>query len=1435
MNNIIKLLTSILLVCFSLFSMVAASQVNINNNIPEVVFSKIPIHTFKGKTNQVVLPISNEYTLTASAWNYPRVPDTLLSSDIRTGLGLSVDESMPKPSKVVKFTDTNEAYSSSSKLKSNLGYFNHLLCYSYNSSSAYFVPTQKMDSSKNCPSGQFTGNFLNWSTMTNLDLLRYGLTGGSRDIDTAKDNNALGITVLKKSRTVYHDELLYPSSKDFRDTLNPIHYNEASGQAPSGHKYAQNCGIKIYFSNDIAKINYYKCADLNTSAGALNIGVSVYEARVQVCNPLDASLRPDYCQAYPSGDYKPIGAIQKNHQTTRYALLSYVNTSKAFTDIISSYPYEKPEYTNGASWPTPTWNGDLYANSWGGVLRAPSKFVGKSVYDKRMNYADNTQQEWNADNGTLILDPNHKFLNGRMVAQQSVLYNNAGFPNGIIGTEPTSQGTSIINYINEFGYFDRYRNSDHFAELIGDTLRYISSYDHSYEPNPMDPLDKSSRQDPFYFYRMANRSDRYSLTNLKNAIELQTDTFPVVKLWYFRGFDSNKPIRTVCEKNDIQIVGIAEVNNWRQKILTNNGWHSSALGKNDDTFFSGKSLKDVMDEINPSLHSYGAGALSGKRSTELYGNTQNRYVVAALLAGANLYGMTYQDDTDIGVVKAKSTIIDVGDPELDETGTNPAPVLKDCHLFTAGIYGSSTLSEISDLVASGKTCANWAAARTSGNPDLIEAALPAKGYSYASSSNKIIDNILQAFKKSTSISGSLAAGAIQNNATKKITNPDGSIEDKKTVYVLKNNLEEPKGLDSAISTRLQKYELYSDNGVTKSRLTSESTAWENTLKSSLRDHANKNIILGGSINLDSNNSILSRNLPLEFTYTNLNTNNDTDAINLLSLGLAQKQVSNLTMDDLIQKRIEYIRGSSEKEQTNTNQGLFRARNNVIGSTSSSTPVYQAKFDKNGLNVLYIGGNDGMLHGINADSGEELFSFIPRNLLSQLYEIGEKNYLDNPLLESNPIIKSILPTNNVTTPKRKTILLSGYGGGAKGVFALDISRLHNSNSDKKLKPSDILFEFTEKDDSSIGNFVGQPEFVTLKTGTKQVNGQSVDIIETLAAITSGYNSYDPNSNGNSSFTYLYLLKTSKAYQDKWVEGVNYYKYKLAPNNRNNGLSAPAGLGFGGLTQNVYMGDLEGNLWKIPFNGNVNTIASNTTTLFKGQSGDLMPITAKPVPIYNSFGSISIFVGTGRYLGLSDLGRNSQVQQYLLGINDLGSSNNLTMNDLNGREIREAEVRRYGYDSANSKGWYIKLQYTMNLGERITNSVVVEDGNIVFATQMLGEFDKKLCGVNQSNIGIINTKTGLGLAANNLQDVKFVSNYLIGGMSILPPINLSSSTNYGSSSTSVNRSPKVFPMDVAYGTIQSASNENINTIDILSLSSTKRQGVLSWREIINNKIN
>lgn len=108
--------------------------------------------------------------------------------------------------------------------------------------------------------------------------------------------------------------------------------------------------------------------------------------------------------------------------------------------------------------------------------------------------------------------------------------------------------------------------------------------------------------------------------------------------------------------------------------------------------------------------------------------------------------------------------------------------------------------------------------------------------------------------------------------------------------------------------------------------------------------------------------------------------------------------------------INYLRGWSqyEDEASNANK-LYRDRKYALGDIVNAAPVFMSKppfgytdqnyaafaeNNKTRQSVVYAGGNDGMLHAFNGDTGVEMWAFVPSAVIPNLYKLADKSYGTN---------------------------------------------------------------------------------------------------------------------------------------------------------------------------------------------------------------------------------------------------------------------------------------------------------------------------------------------------------------------------------------------------------------------------------------------------------
>ncbi len=334
----------------------------------------------------------------------------------------------------------------------------------------------------------------------------------------------------------------------------------------------------------------------------------------------------------------------------------------------------------------------------------------------------------------------------------------------------------------------------------------------------------------------------------------------------------------------------------------------------------------------------------------------------------------------------------------------------------------------------------------------------------------------------------------------------------------------------------------------------------------------------------------------------------------------------------------------------------------------------------------MGANDGMLHAFNALTGAERFAYVPGGInYSDLASLSDPQYSHKYFVDG-PVVVS----TKKQTPS-KNYLVGALGRGGKGVFGLDVTTPTN------FRTNDVLWE--RSSDTDMGQVLGEPLVVTLNNGTKAV------------LVSNGVNS-------SSKTAALFILNITTGAVIKEI------KTNVGDASNENGLFAPRGWDNdgNGTVDEVYAGDLRGNLWKFDLNGATASswgLALGGSPLFQTKSGQ--PITAglglarDPIT-----GKRWIFVGTGSFLTAADVTNNTVQSMY--GIIDDGTSTAVQISDLTKRNIVVATtlsgklVRGFEGNSTldnTKKGWYIDLD-NPTAGERIVSNPRVKGSVLLTAS-------------------------------------------------------------------------------------------------------------------------
>lgn len=445
-------------------------------------------------------------------------------------------------------------------------------------------------------------------------------------------------------------------------------------------------------------------------------------------------------------------------------------------------------------------------------------------------------------------------------------------------------------------------------------------------------------------------------------------------------------------------------------------------------------------------------------------------------------------------------------------------------------------------------------------------------------------------------------------------------------------------------------------------------------------------------------------------------------------------------DSLGSARLDYLRGETSNEGTSA--GQFRARNSltesgsILGDIVNSGPLYvgepkagysdvdhpgYAAFRVRYLSrkpVVYVGANDGMLHGFDAQldssgnpvstGGNEVIAYVPSQMFGSLSQLTAQTYNQNHryMVDGTPMSADVyLPSlTGSSVDKWRTVLIGNMNSGGKGYFALDIT---NPNLPSMSAPTFsagntadlLLWEFTDADDTDMGYAYNLPPQDLGNSQAKQIvklqNGNWA------AVVGNGY-----NSTGGKAV--LYLLNIEKGIDGSWGTSGDFFKV-VADGGPNNGLSTPVPYDSDGdgMVDVAYAGDLLGNMWRFDISTPSTPVAS---LLFS--SGTTKPITTPPVVFSHPSGGNMVLFGTGKYLELTD--NATTATQTIYGVRDSGSGTVLasalevrTMLDPTGKRTISGTL----IDWATKQGWLLDLPAS---GERLTGVPKLESGKFFFNT-------------------------------------------------------------------------------------------------------------------------
>ncbi|WP_407275945.1 pilus assembly protein [Halothiobacillus sp. DCM-1] len=427
------------------------------------------------------------------------------------------------------------------------------------------------------------------------------------------------------------------------------------------------------------------------------------------------------------------------------------------------------------------------------------------------------------------------------------------------------------------------------------------------------------------------------------------------------------------------------------------------------------------------------------------------------------------------------------------------------------------------------------------------------------------------------------------------------------------------------------------------------------------------VLTGGacpSMGTDANGNALNTLSAQTPSNRTILTWNGSKGVPLQWSDLTSAQQSTLNGSDSAGKnRLNWLRGDRSQEQTATPAGNLRARTGVLGdiidssptvvgapsatalpstwgdllypaqtppeNSANSTNTYDQFVSSNATrtNIVYVGGNDGLLHGFRSGSnntdgsynsanndGKELLAFMPASVLSNsnVVDLTSPTYGHDYFVDATPVAGDVFYGG-----QWHTWLVGGVGMGGKEIFALDVtdpSQFSEANAANLVKG-----DWTSASLGKLGNTVGTPIITRLH------NGQWAIIFG------NGLNS------GTSAGVYIGLIdSTTGAVTFKFLDT------GVGSSTNANGIAyvTSADLDNDHVTDYLYAGDQKGNIWRFNLTSSnssdwhvSNFGNSNPTPLYvaKDSSGNLQPITTAVAVASSKIDNntrVMILFGTGQ---------------------------------------------------------------------------------------------------------------------------------------------------------------------------------------------------------------
>jgi type IV pilus assembly protein PilY1 len=413
-----------------------------------------------------------------------------------------------------------------------------------------------------------------------------------------------------------------------------------------------------------------------------------------------------------------------------------------------------------------------------------------------------------------------------------------------------------------------------------------------------------------------------------------------------------------------------------------------------------------------------------------------------------------------------------------------------------------------------------------------------------------------------------------------------------------------------------------------------------------------------------------------------------------------------------ERLLAYLRGANaDASVAGAGPALFRARDRVLGDMVNAQPLYVAAppfayADAGYLAykaaraarqpMVYAGANDGMLHAFRASgaaAGSEAWAYVPAPMMSGMVRLADRNYAAQHryFVDGSPVAGDICPKTPPDTcaaNEWRTILVGGFNAGARGYYALDITDPAAPRA---------LWQYGSTDDADLGLSFGNPVIA------KRADGAWV------VAFASGYNNISPGDGRG----HLYVLDASTGRRlQKIATGAGSSDTPSGLSRINAWVDSPSD----NTARRIYGSDLLGNVWRFDIDQGSAVLLAEL-----GQVGSVgaQSVTTRPelAVVRRGAGQYPVvIVGTGSYLGASDIASAGQQSIYVLrdslqatGLGRVRQDGVLVRQTLTTLDSGGRAMTTQAVDWERGNGWYVDLNPgNATPGERVNVDMQVQLG-------------------------------------------------------------------------------------------------------------------------------